>query len=637
MLNKLSFNLMSELNEADTKACEIKKQVFIESDKITIQDKIEEAAPVSTNQQIIDAKKDSADKGLYTEERKDKEERLASLKTQLEKDKEQLAADEIEAIEKEIADLEAELFEKEKLNETGEWDDNDEEMAAWKEDLRGKAEELAKEVNGECKVVKGFDKYQGPFAIVATPKHGDIEVWFDGEDDTGLSLRAKVAHKGWIEGGVIQLAELLNLDEIPEDQVITESEKLDNQILNEEIPEGTAALEKLKHGDEVYFRDSEGTALMGHYAESYPEPEEYDEGYTTGWERGADEEFDKAQDEKFAAAKQAAEERNVWEFVEIDETTLEPNGTTYGYAYGEGELIDWLNQLRIVNVRKSLEESYSDKLGGDPEDFVSDVEAIKAKLSEIDTLGFGSHLAVQMVEDWIETCNYQIEKGKRLASGNEFYTEADDRTYKDRDEAEYYRNKELYANSCLERHYDAMMAAKKACEEKGIKLDESEILKEDIEDLSMLIEETFGADGLIYKFEDNSVSADEFCYDFESTDFDSNEELLEFLENYYDAENTGKLDDNKYQEIINRINAGEWDLDESEKAKICEAEVKGLKEVKSQGNIFMLEDETKFIVGENYNEAEGLIENAEIYESKEEADKDYLGRCEITTTTEEDK
>lgn len=82
-----------------------------------------------------------------------------------------------------------------------------------------------------------------------------------------------------------------------------------------------------------------------------------------------------------------------------------------------------------------LKESYSDKLGGDPVDFVSDVEAIKAKLSEIDTSGFGSHLAEQMVEDFIDTCDRQIEKGKRLASGNEFYTESDDRTYKDRNKS----------------------------------------------------------------------------------------------------------------------------------------------------------------------------------------------------------
>ena len=217
------------------------------------------------------------------------------------------------------------------------------------------------------------------------------------------------------------------------------------------------------------------------------------------------------------------------------------------------EILDKARAKRKTESEE-LKEAYSDKLGGDPADFVSDVEAIKAKLSEIDTLEFGSHLAVQMVEDFIDTCDYQIEKGKRLASGNEFYTEADDRdkseenlktvrdtisdvdfsvnsgrvdgdipefeakynikitnitepgahhnavysiegkeedvqrfkddilveadgrTYKDRDEAEYYRNKELYANSNLARHREAMEKAKKACEEKGIKLDEDNYL-----------------------------------------------------------------------------------------------------------------------------------------------------------------
>ena len=75
-------------------------------------------------------------------------------------------------------------------------------------------------------------------------------------------------------------------------------------------------------------------------------------------------------------------------------------------------------------------------------------------------------------------------------------------------------------------------------------------------------------------------------------------------------------------------------LSENEKSNkenaITEQEVSNLKQVKNQGNIFMLQDDSKFIVGENYNEAEALIENAEMYDSKEEADKDYLGRCEIT-------
>ena len=110
-----------------------------------------------------------------------------------------------------------------KLNETGEWDDNDPDMQAWLEDLRGQANELANEVNGEVKSVTGFDAYQGPRAIVNTPKYGDIELWYDQEDDSGLSFNAKVAHVGWISGGINQLADLLNQDEIPENEIINEA------------------------------------------------------------------------------------------------------------------------------------------------------------------------------------------------------------------------------------------------------------------------------------------------------------------------------------------------------------------------------------------------------------------------------
>ena len=259
-------------------------------------------------------------------------------------------------------------------------------------------------------------------------------------------------------------------------------------------------------------------------------------------------------------------------------------------------------------VKNKLKEEYSEKFGGDPKDFIGDLISVKHQLSKLNLDGFGSHLARQMVEDFIDTCDRQIKKAKRLASGNEFYTEskkskkikhalkeseyyynsdyderlkyliadirdikgfanllisefgesepeeddynyeegchvvnvggttfyinkdlddiwcydddpeftmeelcnnaniytflekeglvsdyneyededdydeddilveADDRTYKDRDEAEYYRNKELYANSNLARHREAMEKAKKACEEKGIKLDEDNYL-----------------------------------------------------------------------------------------------------------------------------------------------------------------
>lgn len=113
-----------------------------------------------------------------------------------------------------------------KLNETGEWDDNDEDMQMWLEDLRDQAKELATEVKGEVKSVTGFDAYQGPRAIVHTPKHGDIEMWYDQEDDRGLTFNCKVAHVGWINGGINQLAEILNQDTIDDNEIISESEDI---------------------------------------------------------------------------------------------------------------------------------------------------------------------------------------------------------------------------------------------------------------------------------------------------------------------------------------------------------------------------------------------------------------------------
>ena len=74
-------------------------------------------------------------------------------------------------------------------------------------------------------------------------------------------------------------------------------------------------------------------------------------------------------------------------------------------------------------------------------------------------------------------------------------------------------------------------------------------------------------------------------------------------------------------------------IQDSEKKPVTEATTKGLKVTQNQGNIYMLEDENKKIyVGENYNENEHILENAEIYDSAEDAQKDYLSRCDITKT-----
>ncbi len=191
--------------------------------------------------------------------------------------------------------------------------------------------------------------------------------------------------------------------------------------------------------------------------------------------------------------------------VENDEISWDYGYYYYDEASGKEAFEKVKAGGNLSESAKSLKEEYSEKLGGDPEDFVSDVETIKAALEAIDAESFGSHLAQQMVYDWIDTCNYQIEKGKRLASGNEFYSES-----------EKMKNKPI--------------------------------------------------------------------------------------------------------------------------VEAAQTEVKDLQIVKEQGNIYMLEDKsegTRYIVGENYNLSEGEIENAEIYESKEEADKDYLDRCDIIKDGEE--
>lgn len=113
------------------------------------------------------------------------------------------------------------LEESKKLQETGEWDDSDDDMKAWKESMKKQAEYLAKEVNGKVVSVDGFDKYQGPYAVINTPKHGYIELWYDPEDDNGLSFIVKINNIGSIApAGLNYIATLLNKDEIPEEELI---------------------------------------------------------------------------------------------------------------------------------------------------------------------------------------------------------------------------------------------------------------------------------------------------------------------------------------------------------------------------------------------------------------------------------
>ena len=75
--------------------------------------------------------------------------------------------------------------------------------------------------------------------------------------------------------------------------------------------------------------------------------------------------------------------------------------------------------MYYINEGENLTEAYSEKLGGDPEDFISDVEEIKSKLNEINIDGFGSKLAYEIVEQFVDTCDSQIKMAKDKLNMNE--------------------------------------------------------------------------------------------------------------------------------------------------------------------------------------------------------------------------
>lgn len=118
-----------------------------------------------------------------------------------------------------------EIKEEAKLIETGEWDDTDEDMASWLEDMKNLVEYIANKINGKVENVQGFDKYQGPYAIVDTPKHGQVEFWFDPEDGNGTTLIANMSSldKGYLKGDANYFIEILNNDNIDEKEIITEN------------------------------------------------------------------------------------------------------------------------------------------------------------------------------------------------------------------------------------------------------------------------------------------------------------------------------------------------------------------------------------------------------------------------------
>ena len=80
----------------------------------------------------------------------------------------------------------------------------------------------------------------------------------------------------------------------------------------------------------------------------------------------------------------------------------------------------------IDNIRKrkteseELKEVYSERYGGDPEDFITDVECIKIGLMAIHKSEMATHLAQEMIDQFIETCDSQISMTKGKIEAGEF-------------------------------------------------------------------------------------------------------------------------------------------------------------------------------------------------------------------------
>ena len=85
---------------------------------------------------------------------------------------------------------------------------------------------------------------------------------------------------------------------------------------------------------------------------------------------------------------------------------------------------------------EKLKEEYSEKLGGEPEDFIKDVECIKIGLMSIHRSEMVTHLAQEMIDQFIETCDSQISMAKSRFLGE---SKNDNLSDEDKEEIEAYK------------------------------------------------------------------------------------------------------------------------------------------------------------------------------------------------------
>lgn len=187
------------------------------------------------------------------------------------------------------------------------------------------------------------------------------------------------------------------------------------------------------------------------------------------------------------------------------------------------------------------------------------------------------------------------------------------KTFTDEDEAEYYRNKELYADSGLAKHREAMEKAKEACDKKGIEVDETQGVYESKKVKTEDVDEELGTeqqkltsdmtdeeivDYIINNYEDitgeevDSVFADGTNATEDSPIF--NQEVIDsvsdkILKVLDDAGITGKrLEDVLYllDDKLAMIKTGQVEEEPEPEFAESEPELDESKEIKTEGNIF---------------------------------------------------
>lgn len=113
------------------------------------------------------------------------------------------------------------------------------------------------------------------------------------------------------------------------------------EILNEDL----TAAEVLKRDLPIYLKTNEGYMELS-IDEAPEKPEDYDEGYVAGWNKGEDPAFDAEQELKYKEAMDAFNEGEVYQFRQVADDII------YTICYGDKELDEMLRQLNatIVNI-----------------------------------------------------------------------------------------------------------------------------------------------------------------------------------------------------------------------------------------------------------------------------------------------